>query len=205
FAAAATVIDIVTGVAARRRVTSESVPRAAWRSVALGRQRYGGLIVHFGIALIGAGIIASGLFQAAVTVSLKPGDSFELAGNVITLRGVEDANGPGYTGRAARLSVSRDGVPLDEMRPGKRFYSIRSMATTEIAIRPLLAGDLYMVAGDETAQGGIVIRGYWNPLVSWIWVGWVVVAVGALLSLSSVRRKRAPRAIQAPGAEGVPA
>jgi cytochrome c-type biogenesis protein CcmF len=205
FAAAATLADVVTGIRARQRTTGEPLWRAAARSFAIGRQRYGGLIVHFGIALIGAGIIASGLFQTAVTVSLKPGDSFELAGNVVTLRGVEDANGPGYSGRAAALSVSRDGVPLTEMRPEKRFYRVRSMATTEIAIRSSLAGDLYMVAGDETAQGGIVIRGYWNPLVNWIWAGWFVVAFGALLSLSSARRKRAPRAVSATGIEGVPA
>jgi cytochrome c-type biogenesis protein CcmF len=205
FAAAATLADVVIGIRARQRTTGEPLWRAAARSLAIGRQRYGGLIVHFGIALIGAGIIASGLFQTAVTVSLKPGDRFELAGNVVTLRGVEDANGPGYSGRAAALSVSRDGVPLAEMRPEKRFYRVRSMATTEIAIRSSLAGDLYMVAGDETAQGGIVIRGYWNPLVNWIWAGWLVVAFGALLSLSSARRKRAPRAVSATGIEGVPA
>ena len=206
FAAAATVIDIVTGIAARRRTTGESLPRAAWRSVALGRQRYGGLIVHFGIALIGAGIIASGLFQTAVTVSLKPGDSFELAGNVVTLRGVEDAGGPGYQGRAAVLSVARDGVPLYEMRPAKRFYQVRSMATTEIAIRSGFTGDLYMVAGEETSAGGVTIRGYWNPLVSWIWAGWLTVAFGALLSLSITLRRPARRSVAAAsGIRGVPA
>lgn len=205
FAAAATVLDILTGVGARRRTTGESIPRAAWRSVVLGRQRYGGLVVHFGIALIGAGIIASGLFQTAVTVSLKPGDSFELAGNVVTLRGVEDTGGPGYQGRAAVLSVARDGVPLYEMRPEKRFYEVRSMATTEIAIRSAFTGDLYMVAGEETSAGGVIIRGYWNPLVSWIWAGWLTVGFGALLSLSVTLRRPAMRRVAAPGAKGVPA
>lgn len=206
FAAAATLLDIVTGIAARRRVTGESIARAAWQATMLGRQRFGGLIVHFGIALIGAGIIASGLFQSTVTVSLKPGDSFELAGNVITLRGLEDSSRPGYQGRAAALSVSRDGLPLYEMRPEKRFYQVRSMATTEIAIRSSFAGDLYLIAGDENATGGVIIRGYWNPLVSWIWVGWLFVGFGALLSLSAVLGRRpVTRAAPAPAAEGVPA
>ncbi len=206
FAAVATIMDIATGVAARRRATGEALPRAVWQAVVLGRQRFGGLIVHFGIALIGAGIIASGLFQTTVTVSLKPGDSFELAGNVITLRGLEDAGGAGYQGRAALLSVSRDGLPLYEMRPEKRFYQVRSMATTEIAIRSSFAGDLYLIAGDETGNGGITIRGYWNPLVSWIWAGWLFVGGGALLSLSGMlRRRAAPRAAPARAVDGVPA
>ncbi len=206
FAAAATVLDISTGIAARRQATGESLLRAAWQATLLGRQRFGGLIVHFGIALIGAGIIASGLFQNTVTVSLKPGDSFELAGNVITLRGLEDAGGAGYQGRAAVLSVSRDGLPLYEMRPEKRFYTVRSMATTEIAIRSSFAGDLYLIAGDETAGGGVTIRGYWNPLVSWIWAGWLFVGCGALLSLSGLLRRRpAARVAARPAADGVPA
>ncbi len=206
FAAAATLLDIATGIAARRRATGEPLLRAAWRATLFGRQRFGGLIVHFGIVLIGAGIIASGLFQSTVTVALKPGDSFELAGSIITLRGLEDASRPGYQGRAAVLSVSRDGLPLYEMRPEKRFYQVRSMATTEIAIRSTCAGDLYLIAGDENAGGGVTIRGYWNPLVSWIWAGWLFVGFGALLSLSgTLRRSPAARAAPAPAVDGVPA
>src|SRR5690606_2243730 len=84
FAAAATVDDIARSVRARKNATGESVPRAAGQVLLLGRQRMGGLVVHLGIVLIGAGMIASGLFQTAVTVSVRPGDSFELAGHVIT-------------------------------------------------------------------------------------------------------------------------
>src|SRR5690606_27723581 len=105
---AATLADIATGIAARRRVTGEGWLRATRTVLSLGRQRFGGLVVHLGIVLIGAGMIASGLFQTAVTVSLKPGDSFELAGRVVTLRDVADADGANYRGRAAVLSVSQD-------------------------------------------------------------------------------------------------
>lgn len=207
FAFSATLADIGMGIYARRRVTGESWLRAARNVLSFGRQRFGGLIVHLGIALIGAGMIASGLFQTAVTVSLKPGDSFELAGNVITLREVSDASGSNYQGRAAILSVARDGKPLYEMQPEKRFYTVRSMATTEIAIRSSFSGDLYMIIGEETQQGGVTIRGYWNPLVSWIWAGWVIVACGSLLSLSGTSRRRAERSAPAaaPPARGVPA
>lgn len=207
FAFSATLADIGMGIYARRRVTGESWLRATRNVLSLGRQRFGGLIVHLGIALIGAGMIASGLFQTALTVSLKPGDSFELAGNVITLREVSDASGSNYQGRAAVLSVARDGKPLYQMQPEKRFYTVRSMATTEIAIRSSFSGDLYMIIGEETQQGGVTIRGYWNPLVSWIWTGWLVVACGSLLSLSgSSRRKASSKAASpVPTAPGVPA
>ncbi|RIK85110.1 MAG: c-type cytochrome biogenesis protein CcmF [Hyphomicrobiales bacterium] len=208
FAFAATLADIATGIAARRRLTGESWLAAARTVLSLGRQRFGGLVVHLGIVLIAAGMIASGLFQTAVTVSLRPGDSFELAGRVVTLRDVSDADGPNYRGRVATLSVSQDGRPLYEMRPQKRFYTVRSMATTEIAIRSSFSGDLYLLVGEETQAGGVTIRGYWNPLVGWIWAGWLVVACGALLSLSGTGRRKAIAAstdMAVPAARGVPA
>src|SRR5690606_24051622 len=131
----------------------------------------------------------------------------ELAGHVVTLREVSDTSGSNYQGRAAVLSVARDGEPLYEMQPEKRFYAVRSMATTEIAIRSSFGGDLYMIIGEETSQGGVTIRGYWNPLVSWIWVGWLVVACGSLLSLSGTSRRKTGHAssVATPPAKGVPA
>ncbi len=105
------------------------------------------------------------------------------------------------------FSVARDGQPLFELLPEKRFYPIRAMTTTEVAIRSRWSADLYAVMGDETAGGGLVARLYWNPLVSWIWLGWAVILGGATLSLSERTRSAAPktRATARPQTKGVPA
>lgn len=208
FAATATLRDMGIGIAARHRSAGGSWLSAAGTVMGRSRRRFGGLIVHLGIVLIAVGMIGSGLFQKQATVEMRRGDSVQLAGFVLTLRDLEDITDPNYQGRRATFSVARDGAPLFELRPEKRFYPIRAMTTTEVALRPLWGGDLYAVMGDEASDGRLVARIFWNPLVSWIWIGWAVVLIGAVLSLTERTRfaRRVTRpAMSGPEQEGVPA
>lgn len=185
------------------RATGEALPFAIFSVLRLGRRRIGGLIVHLGIVILAAGMIGSGLFQQARTVHLRVGQGTEVAGHVLTLREVANTAGPNWTGRAARLSVSRDGVPLYEMVPERRFYTIRAMSTTETAIESRWAGDLYVFMGDEF-DDGLVMQIYWNPLVRLVWLGWAVIFLGAGLSMTQPRQVVAARA-PALAPKGVPA
>ena len=45
--------------------------------------------------------------------------------------------------------------------------------------------------GEDDAQAGRTVRLYHNPLVPWIWIGAIVMALGALLSLSDRRLRLA--------------
>ena len=80
FCAGAFVIGVVgqefwRGVRARRAVSSESVPVALMALVRRNRRRYGGYIVHLGMAIIFVGVAASSTFQRVHDVSLSPGQS----------------------------------------------------------------------------------------------------------------------------------
>jgi cytochrome c-type biogenesis protein CcmF len=189
FAGYVTLSDISTAVRARSRSMQESIFRATSYVFVQSRQRIGALIVHFGIVMIAAGMIASGLFQSVHTVAMRVGDRVAAGGYTVTLRELADTDGPNYDARTARFSVSQDGELLAEMAPEKRFYTVRNMATTEVAIRSVLRGDLYIVMGDESGDGTVVARIFWNPLVAWIWLGWMVLLVGSLMSLSKSDRR----------------
>jgi cytochrome c-type biogenesis protein CcmF len=81
-----------------------------------------------------------------------------------------------------------------ELAPARRIYDMPQQATSEAGIHVSWAGDLYTVLGDETSDGGRVIRLYFNPLVRLIWIGAVIMALGGVLSLSDRRlRIGAPR------------
>lgn len=195
FAALVTLEDIATAVRARARSMQVNLLSAAAHVFVHSRQRIGALIVHIGVITIAAGMIASGLFQSVHTVSMRVGDRIDAGGYTVTLRELVDTDGANYDARTARFSVSKHGTLLDELAPEKRFYTVRNMATTEVAIRSVMRGDLYIVMGDEPGDGSVVTRIFWNPLVSWIWLGWMVLLIGALMSLSkSDRRVGAPAA-----------
>ena len=72
---------------------------------------------------------------------------------------------------AASSLLDADGKPLGEIVSAKRFYPVRQMPTTEAGIRTLGLSQLYVSLGDQSADGGIVVRIWWKPLVTLIWLG----------------------------------
>lgn len=69
------------------------------------------------------------------------------------------------------------------------------MPTTEAGIYTRHLSQVYVSLGDKGADGSIVVRVWWKPLVTLIWFGAVFMAIGALISLSDRRlRVGAPKA-----------
>ena len=87
----------------------------------------------------------------------------------------------------AAVALKRDGRDLALLHPEKRFYPVARMPTTEAAIDYRLLRDVYVVIGDEQANGGWVVRTYIKPFAGWIWAGCLIMAFGGLLSLTDRR------------------
>jgi cytochrome c-type biogenesis protein CcmF len=51
-------------------------------------------------------------------------------------------------------------------------------------------GDTYLVLGDGNKEIGWSIRVYFNPLISWIWGGACLMALGGLVSILQNRKYR---------------
>ena len=79
---------------------------------------------------------------------------------------------------------------LAVLTPEKRFYTAERQTTTEAAIRPRVGGDDYAVLGDGSAETGYTLRLYHKPLVSWIWAGAGIMALGgAVAGIARARRQ----------------
>jgi cytochrome c-type biogenesis protein CcmF len=72
------------GAAGRKRLTGEGMGQALLGIVTRNRRRYGGYIIHIGIAVLLIGIAASSSFQTNRNVEMKPGESVEIDGRKIT-------------------------------------------------------------------------------------------------------------------------
>ena len=78
----------------------------------------------------------------------------------------------------------RDGKAITTLAPEKRFYKKPQQPTTEVAMRTTLTEDLYLVLGSYDEQSGLVtILAYVNPLVSWIWIGGIIMALGTTVAM----------------------
>jgi cytochrome c-type biogenesis protein CcmF len=132
------------------------------------------------------------------------GQPYEFAGYTITLDAVEQKEGPNYLSSMGYVTLAKDGREIAQLRPEKRIYPVAQMPTTEAAIDYDLARDVYVVLGDEQANGGWAVRTFIKPLTNWIWIGSGLMALGGLLSLSD-RRFRVAAGARKTTAQPVPA
>lgn len=185
-------VDVAGAVANRSAVSGKSYAASLIWLALWNRRRYGGLVVHIGVVIVAFGILASGLFLETKTVALSPNDRFEINGHTLVFKGLSTVEGPNWTARQADVEVFRDGASLGFLSPQRRNYPRGDMVTTESAIRTTLAGDLYVVIGEELGDGRASIRAYSIPLVAWIWCGWLVITLGSLFALSQGRQRTRP-------------
>jgi hypothetical protein len=82
------------------------------------------------------------------------------------------------------MEVKKDGSPIGILTPEKRFYKASRQGTHEVGVRHRLNEDLYLnFAGMSDDNQRAVIQAYVFPLVSWIWVGGIVLIGGTLICL----------------------
>ncbi len=117
FVIASVVQELWRGVAARRAITRDSVPVAFVQLIRRNRRRYGGYIVHAGLAVLLIGVAASSSFQHSRDVILKPGQSSSVDGYKIAYVR------PTATATAAKLSF---GAVLNVTKGGNHVVTLHT-------------------------------------------------------------------------------
>jgi cytochrome c-type biogenesis protein CcmF len=155
FALAGLAQEFWAGATARRRLSGESTPSAMVGLVARNRRRYGGYIVHAGVAVLLIGVAASSSFQTNRDVDLKPGESTTIDGRTMTyVKPTVAVDSEKFTFGSV-LRVEEGGKVIGYLRPSRRFFrptgqeagTISSFfageATSEVGLRAGLGADLW--------------------------------------------------------------
>jgi cytochrome c-type biogenesis protein CcmF len=122
--------EFLRGARARRAMAGEAAAVALLALVRRNRRRYGGYIVHIGIAVLFVGVAASSSFQHAVELGLSPGKSTRVGAYTIryvrptaTITPKYDAAHTGSTlSLGAVLDVSKHGHHVATLRPSEGYY-----------------------------------------------------------------------------------
>jgi cytochrome c-type biogenesis protein CcmF len=152
-----------TGARARQRLAGGSTPSALVGLVSRNRRRYGGYIVHAGIAVLLIGIAASSSFQTNRDVNLRPGETAVIDGREVTyLKPTVAVDAEKFTFGAV-LRVEEDGKLIGFMRPSQRFFrptgqetgTISSFfageATSEVSLSAGAGSDLWISVRPDIA------------------------------------------------------
>ncbi len=154
----------------------------------LPRSVFGTAIAHFGLGATVLGIMAVSAFQTENILTMQPGDELGVAGYTLRFEGTSPTQGPNFTADEARFKLSdASGAPVADIVAAKRLYTARRMPTTEAGIETIGFSQLYVSLGDPGPDGRLVVRVWWKPLVTLIWLGTLVMIAGGLVSLSDRR------------------
>jgi cytochrome c-type biogenesis protein CcmF len=230
------------GARARRAMSGEPLPVALVSMVRRNRRRYGGYLVHAGVALLFAGIAASSAFQHVTTPTLQVGQTANVGGYAIHYDR-PTANITTSDGRlekinfGAQLTVRKDGRLVTRLHTERGYYPdddgslgiisryFEGEQTSEVGLKAGARRDIWTVITPDTdplksvitegdkvfgkaknlpapmaaallgqAITGIVDRYKANPppaqfrfivspLVTWIWLGAIVILLGGIISL----------------------
>jgi cytochrome c-type biogenesis protein CcmF len=176
--------EFVRGTAVRRRNTGQDWLSALLGMIGRGKRRYGGYLVHIGIMLMFFGWAGSA-YQIEKTAKLAPGQTATLGAYTVRfdkLAHEEDRQKEMVTGE---LTALVNGKEVDRPRPAKWFFNNHeNEPTTEVAIKRAPAEDLYITLGNyDLAEGTATIKIVINPVVNWIWFGFMLLALATGLVL----------------------
>ncbi len=162
-------------------------PHGLTRAINLPRAAHGTMLAHAGLGVLIIGVILLSVWKQEVIVSVKPGESLKVANYELIFLREEPLKGANYDGVSGLFRVMQGDRELTTLVSEKRFFKPSGMPTTEVGLLQGFFGDLYVVMGDQSADGARAVRAYYNPLASWIWLGALIMFTGGLMSLTDRR------------------
>jgi cytochrome c-type biogenesis protein CcmF len=181
-----TLFEYWRGISSRRHSTGENIFVSVWKLTGKNRRRYGGYIIHLGIVLMGLGVIGIEAFQTQTQGALTPGQSLELAGYTVTYKSLAEFDvADGRNVARAVMDVTRDGKLLQELYPRRDYYYDSQQPMTIPGVRSTMEDDLYVILVDwqPISSQQATFKIFHNPLVNWLWVGSIVLILGAIIAV----------------------
>ena len=184
------ILGALTEVAERIRLFKAPAPESLRRLGGLPRGAWGMTLAHLGLGVFVLGACFETTWKAESAEALKIGGGLEVGGYSLRLEDISSVYGPNYEAEQARIQITRNGAPVCEARPERRFYAAGGQTTSEVHICTQGMSHLYVVLGERrpSAEGPTwLVRGYWNPWALLIFLGPTIMALGAAVSLSDRR------------------
>ncbi len=158
-----------------RRLTG--LPRGAW----------GMTVAHLGLGVFVLGAVFETTWKVEAAEALPVGGSLDVGAYHVTLEAVRPVAGPNYDADRGTITVTREGRPVCQAAPERRLYTVGGQTTSEVGLCYRGMSHIYVVLGERRDGGTYLVRAYWNPWASLIFLGPAIMAVGGLISLSDRR------------------
>jgi len=148
------------------------------------RARHGAWFVHAGVLLIALGIVGMEALEGSIQGTMIPGDKMPLRSyEVEFVELTTEYENPEYMTIEAKLVLWKDGKVVDTLYPGQHLYEDRGQYVSIPDKQSSLRGDFYTLLLDYSSMMGYVtIQASDNPLVNFMWMGALLMVLGAILA-----------------------
>jgi cytochrome c-type biogenesis protein CcmF len=154
-------------------------------------------IAHLGVGVFAIGASGVESYKIEKDVALKPGGSFAVAGYDFRFVSAHDLRGPNFDAVEAVVEVSRAGRLVTILKPQKRHFWAQQSDNSQAAISVNWARDLFVAMGNPLGGGAWSMRIQYKPLVRYIWLGALVMAIGGFIAATDRRyRTKVPAPAQ---------
>jgi cytochrome c-type biogenesis protein CcmF len=191
------------------------VVKDLWRRIATGVD--GGLtwrrltpsflgmtLAHLGFAAVVLGAVVVTQENEERDLRMAVGDVETLGVYRFELMSLGQQAGPNYLADQAVFEVRRDQELIAVLVPEKRRYFASGQIMTEAAIDARLWRDLYIALGEPIGEQAWAVRLQYKPMVRWLWLGALMIGLGALVTAFD-RRYRSQRSNVTAAQSGVAA
>ena len=166
-------------------------------------------LAHVGVGVFAIGASGVESYKIEKDVALKPGMTYSIAGYDFHFLSTSKVTGPNYDAVQAVVEVTRGGKPVTVLRPEKRHFWVQQTDNSAAAISVTWARDLFVAMGNPLGADAWSMRIQYKPLVRYIWLGAIVMAVGGVVAATDRRyrirvEKRSAQSASAPPAPPEP-
>jgi cytochrome c-type biogenesis protein CcmF len=164
----------------------------------------GMVIAHAGVGIFAIGASGVESYKIEKDVALKPGMTFSIAGYDFRFVKAVDVRGPNYDAVQATVEVRHGGKLVTTLEPQKRHFWVQQTDNSQAAISVNWARDLFVAMGNPLGEGAWSMRIQYKPLVRYIWLGAIIMAVGGIVAATDRRYRSRVRATSSNPVTGAP-
>jgi len=162
----------------------------------LSRGVVGMTLAHIGVGVFAIGVTVTQTYRIEKDIALKPGESIEMQGYNFQFNSTRPVKGPNFDAIESEVTITRDGKHVATLHPQKRVYRVQRSPMTEAGIHVKWSRDLFVAMGEDLGQGAWSMRIQYKPMVRYIWLGALIMALGGIVAVTD-RRYRTKRATAA--------
>ena len=165
---------------------------------------FGMALAHLGFAAVVLGAVVVSQENQERDLRMAVGDTETLGAYRFELMSLGQQPGPTALAEQAVFEVRRDQELIAVLTPETRRYFASGQIMTEAAIDASFWRDLYIALGEPIGDQAWAVRLQYKPMVRWLWLGALMIGLGALVTAFD-RRYRSQRSTLSATEPGVAA